>query len=184
MEVLNINPVFPIILTGTTTLFQNDGRKNIMFKRTYLPVGFALVAMMLLAPLGANIVTAQSGKGKTAETKSQKSRGEGKDENIKNNSVANDPKATMEAPPEKGGKKTRGAYASVVFDNYTAYKIQLYANGDYLGVVSPFGNGKSYATPGSAELYGRADFTDGTVLTWGPQTASLDAGGTFTWKLR
>lgn len=155
-----------------------------MFKRTHLLIGLAIIAMMLLAPLGENLATAQSGKGKTAETKSQKSRGEGKDEHIKNNSAANDPKSTMEAPPAKGGKKTRGGTASVVFDNYTAYKIQIYANGDYLGVISPYGNGTSYATPGSAELYGRADFTDGTVLTWGPQTVSLEAGETFTWKLR
>jgi hypothetical protein len=155
-----------------------------MLKRTHLFIALGIVAMLLLAPLGNIVVSGQGGKGKTTETKSQKSRGEGKDEHIKNNSVANDPKSLMEAPAEKGGKKSRGAYATVVFDNYTAYKIQIFANGEYLGMVSAYGKGSSYATPGSAELYGRADFTDGSVLTWGPQAVSLDAGDTFTWKLR
>ena len=154
-----------------------------MFKRTHLLIGFGLMAMLLLAPV-ANTLIAQGAKGKSVETKSAKSRGEGKDEHIKNNSAVNDPKSTMEAPPAKGGKKTRGAYATVVFDNYTAYRIQLYANGDYIGMVAPYGNGTSYATPGSAELYGRADFTDGSTLTWGPYNVTLDAGDTFTWKLR
>jgi len=153
-----------------------------MFKRTHLLIALGMIALLLLAPLGNTVISGD--KGKAVETKSQKSRGEGKDEHIKNNSAANDPKSLMEAPPEKGGKKSRGAYATVVFDNYTAYKIQIYANGEYLGMVSGYGKGTSYSTPGSAELYGRAEFTDGSTLTWGPQSVSLDAGDTFTWKLR
>ena len=154
-----------------------------MFKRIHLFVILAIIGTLMLAPLTATAVYGQGSKGKAVETKAQKSRGEGKDENIKNNSVANDPKSVMEAPAEKGGKKTRGGYAVVVFDNYTSYKIQLYANGEYIGMVSPYGKSSSYSTPGAAELYGRADFTDGSVLTWGPQSVSVDAGDTFTWKL-
>jgi hypothetical protein len=157
-----------------------------MLGRMQWAVILGIVAALLLAPLSQTSFAgdAKKDKGKTSETKSQKSRGEGKDEHIKNNSAANDPKTTMEPPVEKGGKKTRGAYAQVVFDNYTAYKIQIYANGDYLGMVSGYGKGSSYSTPGTAELYGRADFTDGSTLTWGPVTVSLDPGDTFTWKLR
>ena len=144
-----------------------------------------LVALLVTSPFLTGSSTAQGKKAKSAEVKSQKSRGEGKDENIKNKSASNDPKAKMEAPPGKGGEKSRGAYyADITVDNYTPYKVQIYANGTYIGMVSAYGKAVTYSTPGQATLYGRADFDDGSVLTWGPSTYNFSAGDEFTWNLK
>ncbi len=84
----------------------------------------SMLALLIgLAPLVTEASYAQTKKGKSAEATGQKSRGEGKNENIKSKSEANDPKALPEAPVEKGGKKTRSGYTTVTFENYTAYKI-------------------------------------------------------------
>ena len=152
---------------------------------TRLFLGCLLAALLVTSPFLSGSSPAQDKKAKSAEVKSQKSRGEGKDENIKNKSASNDPKAKMEAPPSKGGEKSRGAYyANITVDNYTAYKVQIYANGSYIGLVSGYGTAVTYSTPGQATLYGRADFDDGSTLTWGPSTYNFAAGDSFTWNLK
>jgi hypothetical protein len=142
----------------------------------------ALALSLGLAPVfGAY---AQEQKGKTVKVTSQKSRGEGKDMNIKHKSEANDPKVVPAAPVEKGGKKTRDAAVSAVtFDNWTGYKIQIFANGEYVGLVGAYGKLEAYSTSGELTLYARADFTDGSALQWGPATYTMVSGVPFTWKL-
>jgi hypothetical protein len=142
-------------------------------------------ALLVASPFLSGSSPAQDKKAKSAEVKSQKSRGEGKDENIKSKSVSNDPKAKMEAPPSKGGEKSRGsAYANITVDNYTPYKVQIYANGSYIGLVSGYGTAVTYSTPGQATLYGKADFDDGSSLSWGPSTYNFAGGDNFTWNLK
>jgi hypothetical protein len=144
-----------------------------------------LASLLAVSPLLSGSSAAQEKKVKTADVKSQKSRGEGKDENIKSKSASNDPKVKMPAPPSKGGEKARGSYyATVTVDNFTPYKVQIYANGSYIGMVSAYGTSVTYSTPGQATLYGRADFDDGSVLTWGPSTYSFSAGEDFTWNVK
>jgi hypothetical protein len=156
-----------------------------MSARIKFLIGCILAILIVFPPISSTTVLAKDKKVKSGQVKAQKSRGEGKDENIKSKSEANDPKTLPEAPPAKGGNKTRGTTLAIVtFDNYTAYKIQLFANGEYIGLVPAWGKVYSYATEGNVILYGRADFTSGDVLTWGPTTITLSAGDSYTWNLR
>ncbi|PYT03455.1 MAG: hypothetical protein DMF60_18320 [Acidobacteria bacterium] len=126
---------------------------------------------------------AQEQHPKSATTKATKSRGEsgGKDENIKQDRTANDPNAKIEAPPEKGGAKSRQASCRVHIDNHTPWYIDIFTDGNYRGQVSPFGDSYGWVGCGSTTLYGRATFTDGSTQSWGPQVYFV--GGTFTWFL-
>ena len=76
-----------------------------MFKRTHLVIGLGIIAMMLLAPMAGSVVTAQSGKGKAVETKSQKSRGEGKDEPHQEQLRRQRPENNNGSPACKGRQK-------------------------------------------------------------------------------
>ena len=134
--------------------------------------------------LGLVSATAQAqAHPKSATTKAAQSRGESgaKDENIKQDRAANDPNAKMEAPPEKGGPKTRQAACRVHIDNRTPWYIDVYTDGNYRGQVSPYGDSYGWVGCGGTVLYGRATFTDGSVKTWGPSNYYID--GTFTWSL-
>jgi len=138
-------------------------------------VGFTLVP---------NSAVVAQGKTKSVETKATVTKRGETDPNVKKEITENDPKAPATAPVSKGGTKKRGAYSSIIHvDNRTAWIVKLYANGDYVGTVSPYGDSYLSATAGSANLYARADFTDGTVYTWGPRAISMDPGDTFTWKI-
>lgn len=124
--------------------------------------------------------TAPSGE---VVAKANKARGEGKDPNIKVPADnKNDPNNIPKAPPEKGGEKSRGGYCDVGVKNYTGYKIQIYYGGDYMGVMPAWGSFYVLSTAGTGVLYGRADFTDGSYLTFGPQTFSCPSGGSYVWS--
>src|SRR5262245_32615216 len=83
---------------------------------------------------------------KSGSAKAAKSRGssDAKDENIKQDRQPNDPNAKVEAPPEKGGPKTRGASCRVHVDNRTLYYVDIYTDGSYRGQVSPWGDSYGY----------------------------------------
>lgn len=117
------------------------------------------------------------------KAKGQKSRGEGKDENIKGEkSDKNDPSATVPAPPDKGGEKSRGGVCQIHFDNQTQWKIQIYVDGAYQGLLGPYADAQQWYSSTAGTLYGRADFTDGSALSWGPQRA-VCRGGAFHFQL-
>jgi len=143
------------------------------------------VALVALAGWMTPVASSQA-KGaapKAMEDKAHKSRGAGQDPNIKHKSEANDPKAMVAAPASKGGAKTRGATCVLVIDNWTSWKVQFYADGDYEELIAPWGESR-YTFSGSHTLYARADFTDGSVLTWGPRTAACEGNGfVYPWKL-
>jgi hypothetical protein len=122
---------------------------------------------------------------KSATATAAKSRGDstGKDENIKKDAAPNDPNAKVEAPPEKGGPKTRGGSCFIDVDNRSPYYISIYTDGDYRGQVSPFGDLVGYVGCGNTRLYARANFRDGTYQTWGPSVYDLGEGS-FKWTLR
>lgn len=125
-------------------------------------------------------------KEKVSKAKAQKARGgAGADENIKDDSEKNnpDPQAAPAAPPEKGGEKTRARSACYVsFDNWTPYLIKAYVNGVRVGTVSPWGTASGYQPGGTVILYGKAEFVDGTIMTWGPDSIyCINAG--YRWQL-
>jgi hypothetical protein len=98
----------------------------------------------------------------------------------------NNAKTEVQAPPNKGGKKTRGPRCHLHVDNRTQWIIQLGVNGGYVGTVSAYGD--AYGTffnlsSGDYRLFGLAEFDDpSNNLTWGPITTSCP-GGEFTWTL-
>ena len=120
-------------------------------------------------------------KVKLIEDKAQKSRGGVVDENIKNESLQNDPNATIPAPPKKGGEKSRGPSCYLDVDNHTQWTIRVYVDGVNVGVVSPWGDARGNYFSGQHIFYGVAYFTDGSKLTWGPQSVNCD--GPYTWSL-
>ncbi len=140
----------------------------------------AFLAITFVAPAFAQTQVAQE---KTeAKDTAQKARGASTtDENIKSQSVENDPAATPPAPPEKGGKKTRGHRCYLTVDNNTGWKIQIYVNGEYVGLVSPWGTASGYQSIKTFTLYGVALFTDGSKYTWGPRV--VNCGDSYTWHL-
>jgi hypothetical protein len=89
---------------------------------------------------------------------------------------------TTPAPESKGGSKTRGAACGVIHvDNRTDLIIRLYANGEFIGTVSKWGDAYgSYCGPIRFEA--AAFFTDGSVLRWNPTTWNFNYGN-FTWTL-
>jgi hypothetical protein len=146
------------------------------------PIRFVLLLATVLS--SAAFLLAQTPQHPASgSTKSTKSRGasDAKDENIKQDSQPNDPNVKTEAPPDKGGPKTRGASCRIHIDNRTGYYVNIYTDGQYRGQVSPYGDSIGYVGCGDTNFYARAVFNDGSVLTWGPSGYFVD--GSFTWTL-
>jgi hypothetical protein len=106
------------------------------------------------------------------------------DTHVKSNSWTNSLDHKIAPPPKKGGPAAKGAYGTctVHVDNATGYIVQFYFNGSPAGVMGPWGDLYPNITPGRAELYGRAVFDNGTVLTFGPETF-LCSGTDLHWTL-
>ena len=147
-------------------------------------IRFVLV-LGLAYGLGVGVRPAQGAEHpKSATTKAAMSRGGAgeKDDNIKQDRAPNDPNAKTEAPPDKGGAKSR-QYAScqIHIDNRTPWYVDIYTDGNYRGQISPWGDSYGYVGCGGTVFYGRATFTDGSVRTWGPANYFVD--GSFTWTI-
>jgi hypothetical protein len=144
----------------------------------------SVLALGLALGFGSGAMNAQDQKHPTsAKATGMKSRGENgaKDENIKNDRSPADPNAKVEAPPDKGGPKTRGGACRVHVDNHTPYPVAIYEDGNYVGEVSRYGDAFGYVGCGSTVLYGRVIFTTGGSQSWGPNAYFIE--GTFTWQL-
>lgn len=73
-------------------------------------------------------------------------------------------------------------YCDVVVDNYTNLYIKIWVDGEYKGLVAPYGKVTVAAIPGRTKLYCRADFDDGSYKWWGPEYFQCDYE--YTWRLR
>jgi hypothetical protein len=153
--------------------------------KTRFAVLFVVVLFMFSA-VGLYHVTkgfSADQKAKVVEQKAAKARGDStsKDANIKSDSDLNSAKGMQNAPPSKGGPKARGYATWFTADNWTPWIIKVYINGAYVGAVAPYGKATGEYEAGNYVLYARANFTDGSFLTWGPIAISLDSD--YTWKL-
>ncbi len=109
-----------------------------------------------------------------ANTKAEKSKAEAKDENIKEDVQLNDPSKEIE--------KKRGG-CGIQYRNHTPWTIKVYANGYYRGTVYGYSTLSVYTSCKTRlVLYGRADFTNGTYLKWGPYVY-YTRHAWFTWNL-
>lgn len=142
------------------------------------------ITLGLCLSLGSQnqILRAEQKKETASETRGTRVK-DGVKTNLPSGKVTNDPKDAKPAPASKGG--TRGGYysAEVQFVNRTSWKIQLFANGDYLGILAPYGSSSVPVTSGRLTLQGRADFTDGSSTLWGPRNIYIASGDVFTWTL-
>lgn len=145
------------------------------------------LTMMIALPFAVQSVTAQDSKDKTKMDKKDdaskkkkqsfvlkavKVEGErGEDQNVKDDSLLNNQNADFPAPKEKAGEANeRGAtgVCKVVLDNRTKWKIQIYVDGSFRGVMAPYGDSTAYTGAGPTRVYARAQFDDGSALNWGP----------------
>ena len=140
------------------------------------------ICLILLASMfiwsASPAATAPKGKPKIVKTKAAENRGTRTDENIKHADGKNTLTGGPAAPPDKGGKKTRGAGGYTTIDNWTPWYIKVYANGDYMGTLGPWEKKWTYTGDQCPNLYARADFDDGTWKFWGPSQICND-----TWEL-
>lgn len=106
------------------------------------------------------------------------------DFNIQSDSLVNSMNSSVPAPVSKGGFNTRGlnGTCNIHVNNKTGYYVTFYFNGNAAGAVGPWGDLYPTSTEGKAVLYAKAVFTDGSVLTFGPQDFTC-TGTDFTWTL-
>jgi hypothetical protein len=112
----------------------------------------------------------------------------GQDPNIRPTAGTNVSGATVTAavPAHKqaAGAASKGAATCLVrFDNRTDLYIATHVDGNSAGTLGPWGDVYAYAIAGPTRLYARADFTDGSVTTWGPTMVDCPAGGSYHWRL-
>lgn len=115
--------------------------------------------------------------------RAHKSRGDGEDQNISQQSDKNDPQWIVPAPPEKGGKRGGETWCRIVVDNWTPWKIQLYLEGHTHGLVGPFGELAIHNPGASSRVYARAEFKDGPTRSWGPRVFACKTDQPYRWKL-
>jgi hypothetical protein len=116
-------------------------------------------------------------------TRSAVRRGAGRDENIRKDEAVNSTTpAASRTPAVKDGEKTCGAMcARLHIDNRTGWNIRIYVDGDYAGMVGPFGDVYGYYGCDEHRLYAVARFSDGSERTWGP--ARVNTCGEKAWTL-
>jgi hypothetical protein len=120
----------------------------------------------------------------TVETSGVKGQANSKDAHIKTSNATNSADQKIVPPPSKGGPTAKGPYGTCTLhiDNHTPLFVNLYMNGEFAGTVGPYGDLYPNITPGMAELYARAVFDDGSVLTFGPRDYRC-SGSDFVWRL-
>jgi hypothetical protein len=147
-------------------------------------VGVIAIGLALSLAIQGSASLAQKPKENSAENKGQKVEAGSRSITLPSGNVTNNPKDMKPAPASKGGSARGGYYSAMVrIDNRTPWKIQIFANGNYMGIVAPYGDSYIPSTSGNLILQGKGDFTDGTTYRWGPRAIYLDPGDTFTWSI-
>jgi hypothetical protein len=83
-------------------------------------------------------------------------------------------------PP--AGKGTAGRpQCLVTVDNHTDLITKAYIDGRYSGTIRPYGELAMSTAPGSAVLYARAEYDDGSADAWGPVRVSCRTK--YVWRL-
>lgn len=142
-----------------------------------------VVVSLSLAPLCGSLQAQEPQQGeKVVETMGTKGRGAATaDANIKTHRGANDPAANVPAPAAKSGEKAAAAGCVVHIDNRTTLNIDVYLDGAFRGTIGAWGDLYRTVICGGTRFYARADFTDGSYSSWGPNVETVL--GTYTWRL-
>lgn len=124
-------------------------------------------------------VTAQN----SFQTNGVKAKASATDGNIKRDDVTNSMDQKLAPPQKKGGPASKAGYTcDGHVDNRTPLYVRYYMNGDLEAIIGPYGDYYPAYTHGTAVLYAKAVFDDGSVLTFGPRSYTC-VGSDFTWSL-
>jgi hypothetical protein len=82
-------------------------------------------------------------------------------------------------PPSKSPQGQ--ALCAVTFDNHTDLIAKTYIDGHFAGTIRPFAELSTSIVPGSAVLYARAEYDDGSVDAWGP--IRVGCRTKYVWRL-
>jgi hypothetical protein len=133
-----------------------------------------LFASMAFVLLTVSTVSAQTKKQdintKAAKEKSEEAAALKAPKNVKGKPV------TKKRGDDCGANKT-----DVIIKNFTSYYINIWVDNEYVANLAPGYKTTACAIPGTTKLYGKADFSDGTYLTWGPVYPKT--GYEYTWNL-
>ena len=152
-------------------------------KRALVFVSILAVVVACLALMSTS-VTAKQRQQSRIMTKAMVVRERGtEDTHIKTPAGPNKVNARTPAPAGQGGPRRRGGTGRIHVDNHTPWYIEIFVDGNYTGTVGPWGDLYRYADPASYEMYGKANFDDGSERTWGPRTIEVPEGRTMTWEL-
>jgi hypothetical protein len=84
------------------------------------------------------------------------------------------------APPAGKGRAGK-PQCLVTVDNHTDLITKTYVDGRFSGTVRPFGELAMSIPPGSALLYARAEYDDGSADAWGPVRVTCRT--MYVWRL-
>ncbi|POY36631.1 hypothetical protein C3K47_09665 [Solitalea longa] len=139
----------------------------------------ALLGTFLLLTLSTSGALAQSKQAKKKQTIETKA------SNVKSDAT----EALKRPENDKNNKEGKGRgdvygddYSDIVVDNYTNYNIDIYVDGKYRGTLGPWEKKVTWAVPGKTRMYAKAEFSDGSYSTWGPNVA--ETGYEYKWNLR
>jgi hypothetical protein len=165
-------------LNEGATCIQKGMRVRMNWKRHVVCLLVVLAATLSLnySPVAAR--TARGGKNVVQREAKKAAVERGSDKNIKVDRQAKTAQTRGQAPPAKGGARTRGIWGQIHVDNRTYSDIDIFIDGVYAGTVGSWGDLYRYVVGGGHVLYGSA--SEGT---WGPRSGYVPADGTWTWEL-
>jgi hypothetical protein len=89
------------------------------------------------------------------------------------------------APAAKAGAKpNQTPICEVIFDNFVNLMVAVAIDDRLVGMVPPYGQLDATARPGTRTLEGLAEYSDGTVAQFGPQSVNCPAGSGVRFELR
>jgi hypothetical protein len=89
------------------------------------------------------------------------------------------------APAAKAsGKANQLPICEVIFDNFVNLMVAVAIDDKLVGLVPPYGQLDATARPGTRTLEGLAEYSDGTMGQFGPQSVTCPAGSGVRFELR
>ena len=101
--------------------------------------------------------------------------------------VRNAPDGDMQTPApasKAAAKMNQAPMCEVIFDNFVNLLVAVAIDEKLVGLVPPYGQLDASTRPGSRTLEGLAEYSDGTMGTFGPQTVNCPAASGVRFELR
>ena len=105
----------------------------------------------------------------------------GEDVNVKPGAEVNVRDKPSNVVPPASKTPAGRTLCDVTFDNHTDLITKTYIDGRYAGTIRPFGALSASTAPGTAMLYARAEYDDGSADAWGPVRISCRTK--YLWRL-